>query len=107
ACSLALVPLAFLAGLLRSRLARGGLAELLRGLGTMSTGDMQQALRRALGDPDLVLAVDDAPTVAGPGRAVTPVERRGRHAAAIVHDMALEDDPELLEAAAAATAVAL
>jgi signal transduction histidine kinase len=68
---------------------------------------MQQALRRALGDPDLVLAVDGRPAPAGPGRAVTPVERGGRRVAAIVHDMALEDDPELLEAAAAATAVAL
>ena len=47
------------------------------------------------------------PTVAGSGRAVTPVELGGRPVAAIVHDMALEDDPELLEAAAAATAVAL
>jgi signal transduction histidine kinase len=107
ASSLALVPLAFLAGLLRSRLARGGLAELLRGLGTMTAGDMQQALRRALGDSDLVLAVDGAPTGTGPDRTVTPVERGGRRVAAIVHDAALQDDPELLEAAAAATAVAL
>src|SRR6185312_2737019 len=107
ASSLALVPLAFLAGLLRSRLARGGLAELLRGLGTMSAGDMQEALRRALGDPDLVLAIDAAPVTAGPGRTVTPVERGGRRVAAIVHDEALEEDPELLEAAAAATAFAL
>jgi signal transduction histidine kinase len=107
ASSLALVPLAFLGGLLRSRLARGGLAELLRGLGTTSVLDMQQALRRALGDPDLLLVVQGGPTVAGPGRAVTLVERGGHRVGAIVHDMALEDDPELLEAAAAATAVAL
>jgi signal transduction histidine kinase len=107
AASLALVPLAFLAGLLRSRLARGGLAELLRGLGTMSAPDMQQALRRALGDPGLVLLVDGEPTPAGPGRAVTPVEHGRRRVATIVHDAALEDDPELLEAAASATAVAL
>ena len=108
ASSLALVPLAFLAGLLRSRLARGGLAELLRGLGTTSARDMQQALRRALGDPDLVLAVDGGPTVGRDLAArVTPVEWGGRRVAAIVHDMALEDDPELLEAAAAATAVGL
>jgi signal transduction histidine kinase len=107
ACSLALVPLAFRAGLLRSRLARGGLAELLRGIGTMTAGDMQQALRRALGDSHLVLAVEGAPSGAGPDRVITPVKRGGHQVAAIVHDAALEDDPELLEAAAAATAVAL
>src|SRR4051794_12492875 len=60
ACSFVLVPVAFLAGLLRSRLARGGLAELLRGLGTMSVGDMETALRSALGDPSLQLVLDDA-----------------------------------------------
>ena len=60
-------PLAFLAGLLRSRLARGGLADLLRGLGTMSAADMEPALRRALGDPGLVLALAARPA-GTPGR---------------------------------------
>jgi signal transduction histidine kinase len=73
----------------------------------MSPDDMQDALRRALGDPNLVLAVGAAPAAAGPGRTLTPVERGGRRVAAIVHDAALEEDPELLEAAAAATAFAL
>ena len=107
ACSFALVPLAFLAGLLRSRLARGGLAGLLRGLGSMSTGDIEQALRRALGDPGLVLALDGAAPERGRHRTITPVERGGRRVASLVHDASLDDDPELLEAATAATAVAL
>ena len=51
ACSLVTVPAAFLAGLLRSRLARGGLAELFLGLGTMRSGDLQAALAKTLGDP--------------------------------------------------------
>ena len=106
ACSLVTVPLAFLAGLLRSRLARGGLADLFRGLGATSTADLQTALRRALGDPSLELALDGSPT-AGPGRAVAPVERNGRQVAALVHDASLDEDPELLEAACTATAVAL
>ena len=106
ACSLVSVPLAFLAGLLRSRLARGGLADLFRGLGATSAADLQAALRRALGDPSLELALEGSPT-AGPGRAVAPVERNGRQVAALVHDASLDEDPELLEAACTATAVAL
>ena len=38
---------------------------------------------------------------------VTPVEHNGRQVAALVHDASLDEDPELLEAACAATAVAL
>ena len=106
ACSLVLVPLAFLAGLLRSRLARGALADLFRGLGSMRAADLEAALRRALGDPSLVLALEGEPA-AGGDRAVTPVERNGRRVAALVHDASLDEDPELLEAACAATAVAL
>jgi signal transduction histidine kinase len=105
-CSLAAVPLAFLAGLLRSRLARGALTDLFRGLGTMRAADLEAALRRALGDPSLALALEGEPA-AGADRAVTPVERNGRRVAALVHDASLDEDPELLEAATAATAVAL
>src|SRR5215211_6946538 len=43
ACSLVSVPAAFLAGLLRSRLARGGLTDLFRGLGTMAGDELQRA----------------------------------------------------------------
>jgi hypothetical protein len=106
ACSLVSVPLAFLAGLLRSRLARGALTDLFRGLGTMRAEDLEAALRRALGDPSVVLALEGAP-VAGGDRAVTPVEHNGRRVAALVYDASLDEDPELLEAACAATAVAL
>jgi signal transduction histidine kinase len=108
ACSFVAVPAAFLAGLLRSRLARGGLTDLYRGLGAMQLPDLQAALRRALGDPGLVLALpgDPAPAPA-PGHRIAPVERGGREVAAIVYDASLDDDPELLEAARAATALAL
>ena len=51
ACSLVTVPLAFLAGLLRSRLARGGLADLFRDLSTMRPAQLQRALAEVLGDP--------------------------------------------------------
>ena len=109
ACSLVSVPAAFLAGLLRSRLARGGLAELFRGLGRMQGADLEAALRRALGDPSLVLALPatDLEPSAGPGRAVASVERDGGRVAALVYDASVDEDPELVEAACAAAAITL
>jgi signal transduction histidine kinase len=67
---------------------------------------LQRALGRALGDQSLKIAY--APVgPPGPGRAMTPVERGGREVAALEYDEALEDDPELVEAVAAAAAMAL
>ena len=105
ACSLVSVPVAFLAGLLRSRLARGGLADLVRGLGSLHGPDLEPALRRALRDPGLELVVGGAAS-AGPGRAVAHVEQRPPRRR-LGDDESLDEDPELLEAACAATAVAL
>ena len=106
ACSLVSVPAAFLAALLRSRLARGGLAELFRELGTLHGRTLEARIAKALGDPKLVLALEGHPAVP-PGRAVAPIERDGVEVAALVYDAALDDDPELLEAARAAAAIAL
>ena len=72
--SMLVVPAAFLAGLLRSRLARGGLAQLFRELGGMRGEALQAALGRTLGDPTLVLAYR-LPDSRGP-------RRRGRPAGA-------------------------
>ena len=120
--SMLVVPAAFLAGLLRSRLARGGLAQLFRELGGMRGEALQAALGRTLGDPTLVLAyrLPDSP---GPRRrggpagarpaghartaASAPIERDGREVAAIVYDASLDDDPEMIEAVRAAAAMAL
>ena len=55
-CSLVTVPLAFLAGLLRSRLARAGLSDLFRDLRCATRRALQATLARALGDPGLVVA---------------------------------------------------
>jgi signal transduction histidine kinase len=106
ACSFVTVPLAFLAGLLRSRLARGGLTDLILRLGSTRGAELEAALRRALGDPSLVLAFEGAP-VGGGGRAVAPIENGGRQVAAIVYDASLDDDPELVEAVTSAAAIAL
>jgi signal transduction histidine kinase len=105
-CSLALLPLAFLAGLLRSRLARAGLAELFRETRTLRGSALQSALARALGDPSLVLACDGVPKPA-PGRAVAPIHRDGRPVAALVYDASLDEDPALVDAVAGAAAIAL
>lgn len=119
-CSLLTVPVAFLIGLLRSRLARGGLADLFRGLRTLQPDDLRGALAKALGDPELVVGyattsgawtdLDGRPvTLPGPGepRSVAGVERDGRRVAVLVYDRSLDDDPELVDAVTAAATIAL
>jgi signal transduction histidine kinase/DNA-binding NarL/FixJ family response regulator len=106
---------------LRSRLARAGLAELFRDLRTMRGGALQDALARTLGDPALVVAhrlrdedgyVDGRgdrvilPTLGG-DRAVVSVERDGHEVAALIYDAALDEDPELVEAVCAAATIVL
>jgi signal transduction histidine kinase len=120
ACSVALVPLAFLAGLLRSRLARGGLAGLFGGLGTMQPAQLQTALARVLRDPAFTIAypgpagtfvdADGRPTeLPGPAadRAVAMVDRDGVPVAALVYDRSFDDDPELVEAVGGAATIAM
>ena len=109
------VPFAFLAGLLRSSISRAGaLGALMERVGT---ADVRDALAGALGDPGLELAfwlpargeyVDaDGHRADLSGRAVTEIEHDGEKVAAIVHDPALLDEPELVRAAGAAAALAL
>jgi signal transduction histidine kinase len=119
-CSIALVPVAFLTGLLRSRLARGGLADLFGGLATMHPADLQSALARVLHDPAFAIAyavpdggfvdVDGVPVeLPGwiSGRSVSRVSRDGVTVAALVYDRSLDDDPELVEAVGGAATIAL
>lgn len=108
----ALVPVAFLAGILRSRLARSGVGNLLLELGRGAP--LREALRRALNDPTLDVAywlpeagqyvsADGKPLEEGDGtRVVTLVEHAGRPTAALVHDPLLSDEPELVSAVSAA-----
>jgi len=120
ALSLLTVPIAFLVGQLRSRLARGALADLFRSIGGARPDELRPALARALGDPDLAVAYwrsdtggyigpDGAPVVveAGGERAVARVERDGRPLGALLYDGSLDDDPELVEAVTAAAAIAI
>jgi signal transduction histidine kinase len=119
--SLVSVPAAFLVGLLRSRLARGGLADLFRDLKTMRRGNLQAALAKTLGDPSLVVAyrlpeslgyadADGRPVLVPPvarDRSTAMVESGGTEVAALVYDASLDDDPELVEAVRAAAGMAL
>ena len=107
------IPFLFLTGLLKSRLARGDIARVLA---EEPVGGVQERVRELLRDPTTELLhacadpyrgfVDDdgrpREAVASPGRAVTFVERGGRRLAALVHDEALLNEPELLEQVAAA-----
>jgi signal transduction histidine kinase len=122
AVALVSVPVAFLLGLLRAQVARGGMAnlvvELRRARGSRRLDD---ALGSALGDPSLVVAywvprfgsyvdAEGRPLALpseGSGRATTLVEHEGRSLAALIHDPFLSYQPDLLEAVCAAADLAL
>jgi signal transduction histidine kinase len=122
--ALAVVPFAFLGGLLRSRVAQAGaVSRLVTQLGDVAQERprLRDVLADALGDPTLTLAfwlpnrgeyVDsegrkvDLPAE-GSGRISTPVERHGERIAALVHDASLADERELVRAVGAAASLAL
>jgi len=118
-----LVPLGFLEGLLRTRLSRAAVGDLVIELGgePMHRDDLVRALARRMGDPSLEIAyvVSDGPGYVDAsgfafelpgersGRAVTVLESDGRSIAALVHDEVLANDPEIVEAVAAAARLAI
>jgi signal transduction histidine kinase len=116
-----LAPIVFLFGLLDARLARSAVGELIISLRTnLQPASLQGALARTLRDPSLTLAywlpdfetyadLDGRPVdvPAHDGRATTPIDRDGGRVAAMLHDRALDDEPELLEAVGAAAGIAL
>ncbi len=120
--ALGLAPVAFLIGLAHARLARSSVGDLLVELrADPAPAGLAPALARALRDPSLTLAywlpafeswadLDghrvDLPG-ADAGRTTTLIEHDGAHVAALVHDGALQDEPELLSAVGAAAAIAL
>jgi signal transduction histidine kinase len=115
------IPLGFLVGILRVRMTRSALADLVVELGeTPEPAQLRRALAGALGDPTLEVLLwspEAAAYVDGEGalvrspdqvagtRAVTLLERGGNPLAAILHDAALLEDPGLV--ASVATAVRL
>jgi signal transduction histidine kinase len=111
------VPLLFLVGLLRARLARSAVGDLLVDLREPAPpGALRDALAKALRDPSLQLAYwvpeyhsyvdhDGAPVTLGEG--ATVVERNGTQVAALIHDPSLAEEPELVGAVASAAGIAL
>jgi signal transduction histidine kinase len=107
------LPIAYLFGLMRSRYARAGtVSDLLAALSSRAA--LRDTLARALGDPSLRIVywtgrwVDrEGRPVELPAEGVTEVERNGERIGALVHDPALVDQPELVDAVAAAAALAL
>ena len=119
------VPLAFLLGVLRMRLARSSVVEVVMALerGT----PLRDALAAALGDPTLDLAYRLDPDrgalgaeswvdplgrtlpepASAPGRAVRFIHRRGDRIAALVYDASLTNEPELVDTVTAAAGLAL
>jgi signal transduction histidine kinase len=120
--TLGLAPVAFLLGLLVSRLARTGVGELLVELrADPQPSDLRDALARALRDPSLTLVywlpefhtyadLDGRPVdlkKESRGRATRPIDLNGKHVAALLHDAALADEPALLDAVTVAVGITL
>jgi signal transduction histidine kinase len=114
-------PIVFLLGLLDARLARSAVGDLVVELhAEPEPADLRDALRRALRDPSVGLAywLPDFRTYVdadgrsmelpdGDGQTATLIDRGGEHVAALLHDRALDDDPELLDAVGAAAGMTL
>ena len=115
------VPLAFLAGLLRQRLDRSAVGDLVVELSESARpSDLREALSRALHDPSLQIGYwlpDGNRYVDVEGKAFelplegslasTVVQHGGQRVAVLVHDASLLDDPDLIRAACAAGGLAL
>jgi signal transduction histidine kinase len=117
-------PVGFLLGLLRTRLARGSIADLALELGRgVPLGGLRETLARALRDPTLVLAypaasgsgfVDpdgqsiDVPGEPMPDRGIARLERDGETLAVLAYDPALDqEDPGRVGAVASMARMAL
>jgi signal transduction histidine kinase len=116
------IPIAILTVILRARMARAVVADLVVELGeTPTLTRFRDALARALGDPGLQVAywspigngfVDSDGEIVelpvdGAGQAVTRLERNGVPQAAIIHDSILLDEPGLVGSVAGAMWLAI
>jgi signal transduction histidine kinase len=119
---LVLVAVGLFADLLWGRWTQAAITGLVVDLGEPDeAGTLRAKLARAVGDPSLVVAyrlpdtdghVDEAGRpvalpAAGATRTVTYLQESGRQIGALVHDAAVLDDPDLVNAVAAAAGVAV
>ena len=118
--TLGAAPLVFLAALLNVRLARSAVGDLVLELRAdpprrpsrlARPRPARSSLELAYWLPDFGVYVDlDGKPVELPdlnGRSTTLIDRHGDHVAALIHDPALDDEPELLEGVEAAAGIAL
>jgi signal transduction histidine kinase len=121
--SLACLPFAFLAGLVRFRFSQAEAISSLVGRlgGGGGRGALRKTLAEALGDPTLELAywvpaqdayvdADGQPMQVDPppkGKVATTIENEGRRVAAIIHDADLADERAFVQAVGAAAALTL
>ncbi len=120
----AVTPYAFLFGILRSSVIRGGaVTELLQRMAdTRTSGGLRALLAGALGDRSLRVLywLDDKeawvdalgrpaslPADDDPARSWSSVDHEGRRVGAIVHDRVLCDDPELIASVSTAAGLAI
>jgi signal transduction histidine kinase len=117
----AALPAALLVGLLQTRAATSSVGDLVVELERTPPHALRDTLARGLGDPTLEVAFwlperggygdRDGQPFSLPredsGRAVTWLEHEGEPLGVLVHDPALLDEPELIQAAAAAARLAL
>jgi signal transduction histidine kinase len=115
------LPVVLLVALLRERLARASVADLVRELAVTPPSEVAGPVSRALGDPTLEVAfwmparrgyVDAAGRpfdVPQPDarRAVTPIAQDGEPVAVLVHDPTLVQEPKLLDSVCTAARMSL
>jgi signal transduction histidine kinase len=115
------LPVALLAGLLRAKLARATVGDLVLELERTPPEGIRDALARTLRDPSIDLAfwlpahdayVDSSGqpfelSTADPSRAVTRINGDGGPLAALVHDRSLLEEPRLVNAVTAAARLSL
>jgi signal transduction histidine kinase len=98
----------FFVGLLSRRLyvanALQGLGERVRAAITLD--ELRGALAEALDDPSLEIVYDDTVAKPGPGQCVTEIRDAERPVGAIVHDAALVEEQEFLDAVASYALIA-
>lgn len=93
-------------------------ADLVIGLGRDASASLQAQLRRAMGDPSVVVGYwavdryvdelgDELVLPDGPARVVTPVDDAGAPLAVLVHDAAVARDEELMAAVTSAARLAV
>jgi signal transduction histidine kinase len=115
----AAIPIAFTAGLLGARAARGRIGRLVDDLSSRGPSGLERALAQALGDPSVqLLYLVDAGLVDvaghphqlpdhGDPRHVSVLAHRGDRLGVLIHDAALSEQPELVASVCAAAGMAL